>query len=100
MALSEDISQRKRAEEALRRSEAYLAEAQKLTQTGSWVWNVRTDALLWSQEVFRIYDYDPEKMAHHTWDFFDRVHPEDRPKLERRKRRISFSGLDRRTAVQ
>jgi len=77
-----------RAEEALRRSEAYLAEAQKLTHTGSWVWNVRTDTLLWSQEVFRIYDYDPEKMAHHTWDFFERVHPEDRPKLEQRKRRM------------
>src|SRR5207237_1576202 len=41
MALSEDITQRKRAEEALQRSEAYLAEAQKLTHTGSWVWNVR-----------------------------------------------------------
>ena len=56
MALSEDITQRKRAEEALQRSEAYLVEAQKLTHTGSWVWNVRTDALFWSQEVFRIYD--------------------------------------------
>src|ERR1700719_3584064 len=88
MALSEDITQRKRAEEALQRSEAYLAEAQKLTHTGSWVWNVRTDALLWSQEVFRIYDFDPEKMAHRTWEFFDRVHPEDRPRLERRKKRM------------
>ena len=89
MALSEDITQRKRAEEALQRSEAYLAEAQKLTHTGSWVWNVRTDALFWSQEVFRIYDYDPEKMAHPTWDFFERVHPEDRPKFEQRKRRMA-----------
>jgi PAS domain S-box-containing protein len=88
MALSEDITERKRAEQALRRSEAYLAEAQKLTHTGSWVWNVRTDALLWSQEVFRIYDFDPAKMAHRTWEFFDRVHPEDRPKLERRKKRM------------
>src|SRR6266702_2948262 len=89
MALSEDITQRKRAEEALQRSEAYLAEAQKLTHTGSWVWNVRTDALFWSQEVFRIYDYDPEKMARPTWDFFERVHPEDRPKMERRKKRMA-----------
>jgi PAS domain S-box-containing protein len=89
MALSEDITQRKHAEEALQRSEAYLAEAQKLTHTGSWVWNVRTDALFWSQEVFRIYDYDPEKMAHPTWDFFERVHPEDRPKMERRKKRMA-----------
>src|SRR6266568_1601532 len=89
MALSEDITQRKRVEVALQRSEAYLAEAQKLTHTGSWVWNVRTDALFWSQEVFRIYDYDPEKMARPTWDFFERVHPEDRPKMERRKKRMA-----------
>src|ERR1700704_6453535 len=89
MALSEDITQRKRAEEALQRSEAYLAEAQKLTHTGSWVWNVRTDALFWSKEIFRIYDYDPEKMARPTWDFFERVHPEDRPKMERRKKRMA-----------
>jgi len=86
MALSEDITERKRAEEALRRSEANLAEAQRMTHTGSWVWNVRTDALFWSQEIFRIYDYDPEKMDHPTWDFLERVHPEDRPKLEQRKK--------------
>jgi PAS domain S-box-containing protein len=95
MALSEDITQRKRAEEALQRSEAYLAEAQKLTHTGSWVWNVRTDALFWSQEVFRIYDYDPEKMAHPTWDFFERVHPEDRPNFEQRKKRMASTQKER-----
>ena len=89
MVLCEDITERKRAEQALQRSEAYLAEAQKLTHTGSWVWNVRTDALFWSREVFRIYDYDPEKMAHPTWDFFERVHPEDRPKFEQRKMRMA-----------
>jgi PAS domain S-box-containing protein len=84
-----DVTERKRAEEALQRSEAYLAEAQKLTHTGSWVWNVRTDALFWSQEVFRIYDYDPKLMAHPTWDFFERVHPEDRPRFEQRKKRLA-----------
>src|ERR1700731_2022243 len=89
MALSEDITERKRAEEALQRSEANLAEAQRMTHTGSWVWNVRTDALFWSKEIFRIYDYDPEKMAHPTWDFFERVHPEDRPKFEQRKKRMA-----------
>src|ERR1700745_1554674 len=95
MTLSEDITQRKHAEEALHRSEAYLAEAQKLTHTGSWVWNVRTDTLFWSQEVFRIYDYDPEKMAHPTWDFFERVHPEDRPKFEQRKKRMESTQKER-----
>src|ERR1700746_822876 len=95
MALSEDITQRKRAEEALQWSEGYLAEAQKLTHTGSWVWNLRTDALFWSQEVFRIYDYDPEKMAHPTWDFFERIHPEDRPKFEQRKTRMASTQRER-----
>jgi PAS domain S-box-containing protein len=95
MALSEDITQRKRAEEALQRSEAYLAEAQKLTHTGSWVWNLRTDTLFWSQEVFRIYDYDPEKMANPTWDFFERIHPEDRPKFEQRKKRMASTQKER-----
>jgi PAS domain S-box-containing protein len=84
-----DVTERRRAEEALQRSQAYLAEAQKLTHTGSWVWNVRTDALFWSQEVFRIYDYDPKQMAHPTWDFFERIHPEDRPRFEQRKKRLA-----------
>ncbi len=80
-----DITERKQTEEALRRSEAYLAEAQKMTHTGSWAWNVRTDALFWSQEIFRIYDCDPKKTA--TWDFLlGRVHPEDRPEVERRRK--------------
>jgi PAS domain S-box-containing protein len=95
MALSEDITQRKRTEEALRRSEGYLAEAQKLTHTGSWVWNLRTDALFWSQEVFRIYDYDPKKMGHPTWDFFERIHPEDRPQFEQRKKRLASAQKER-----
>ncbi|MGB2662454.1 MAG: PAS domain S-box protein, partial [Candidatus Acidiferrum sp.] len=86
MALSEDITQRKRAEEALQRSEGYLAEAQKLTHTGSWAWNVRTGVLFWSQEVFRIYDYDPQAIGP-TWpQFLERVHPEDRPQIEQRAR--------------
>jgi PAS domain S-box-containing protein len=79
-----DLSEQKRAEEGLRRSETYLAEAQRLTRSGSWAWNVRTDALFGSQETFRIYDFDPGKMKP-TWSsFLDRVHPEDRPGIEQR----------------
>ena len=47
-----DITDRKRAEEALRRSEGYLAQAQRLTQSGSWAWNLHTGARFWSQETF------------------------------------------------
>jgi len=84
-ALEKALQEIKQRNEALRRSEATLAEAQRMTHTGSWVWNVRTDALFWSQEVFRIYGYDLEMTP--TWDFlFERVHPEDRPEIEGRKK--------------
>jgi PAS domain S-box-containing protein len=79
-----DITERKRAEEAIRRSEAYLAEAQRLSHTGSWAWNVRTGALFWSQEIFRIYGYDAGETGP-TWEqFLERVHPEDRAQIEQR----------------
>ena len=48
-----------RAEEALRRSEAYLAEAQKLSHTGSFGWDVRSGEIYWSRETFRIFGYEP-----------------------------------------
>jgi formate hydrogenlyase transcriptional activator len=56
-----DITERKRAEEALRRSEAYLAEAQRLTKTGSWTLDVATgEYSYWSQEMFTIFAIDPQ----------------------------------------
>jgi len=57
-----DVTERKRAEEKLRQSEAYLAEAQKLTHTGSWAWDVaERRALHLSEEWYRIYGFDPEE---------------------------------------
>jgi PAS domain S-box-containing protein len=52
-----DIEDRKRAETALQRSEAYLAEAQRLSRTGSFGWNVANGALYWSKETFSILGY-------------------------------------------
>jgi PAS domain S-box-containing protein len=81
-----DITERKKAERELRRSEGYLAEAQKLTHTGSWAWNVRTGVLFWSREIFSIYNYEYQEMGP-TWpQFLERVHPEDRPGIEQRAR--------------
>src|SRR6202795_4318422 len=60
-ALQAASRDRERAEESLRRSESYLAEAQRLTHTGSWVWRVAgRDALYLSDEWYRIYGFDPE----------------------------------------
>ena len=80
-----DITDRKHAQEVLRRSEGYLAEAQRLTRSGSWAWNVRTGELFWSKETYRISGYDPDeeqKMTRDRW--LQRVHPEDLPALLRR----------------
>jgi PAS domain S-box-containing protein len=74
-----DVTERKRAEEKLRQSEAYLAEAQKLTHTGSWVWDVaKRRALHISEEWYSIYGFDPEE-GMLTWEQReDRIHPDDR----------------------
>jgi PAS domain S-box-containing protein len=81
---STDITERKLAEQTLRRSEGYLAEAQRLTRSGSWAWNVQTRALFWSLEHFRIFGYDPEQTTP-TWaHILERVHPEDRAGVEKR----------------
>ena len=69
--------ERKRAEETLRRSEAYLAEAQKLSRTGSFGWNVVTGELYWSAETFCIVGYD--RTVKPTLELvYERTHPQDR----------------------
>ena len=74
-----DITERKRAEEALRRSEAYLAKAQKLSQTGSWAWSYKADtATYWSEENFRIWGLDPQRGLPEQATVEKRIHPDDR----------------------
>src|SRR5437773_10644986 len=81
-ALREQLTERRRAEEELRRSEAYLAEGQRISHTGSWGWNVATGELFWSQEHFRIFGFDPETAKPSYPMFLERIHPEDRPFVE------------------
>ncbi|MGO8731773.1 MAG: PAS domain S-box protein, partial [Terriglobia bacterium] len=76
-----DITEHKRAEEALRRSEAYLAEAQKLTHTGSWASDCTTRPLYWSQELFRIFGFDPQQGLPTREQPLERIHPEDLSKF-------------------
>jgi len=72
--------QRKQAEEAVRRSEAFLAEAQALSQTGSWGWNTSTGVLFWSRETYRIFGFNPD-VAPTLPMIVDVVHPDDRTRF-------------------
>jgi PAS domain S-box-containing protein len=70
--------ERDRAEEALRRSESFLADGQRISHTGTWGWNLSTGKLVWSEEHFRIFGFDPEKTEPSFQLFLETVHPQDR----------------------
>ena len=72
-----DVTERKRAEDRLRRGEAYLAEAQRLSHTGSFGWTPSTGELHWSDETFRILEYDPS-IKPTVERVLQRIHPDDR----------------------
>jgi PAS domain S-box-containing protein len=76
-----DIGKRKRAEAALRRSEAYLAEGQRISHTGSWARSVPDGEVYWSTESFRIFGLDPAMVKPTLKTFLNRVHPEDRASI-------------------
>jgi PAS domain S-box-containing protein len=70
------------AERALKRSEFYLAEAEKISHTGCWARNPTTGELFWSQEEWRIFGLDPKKTELSYQMFLNMIHPDDRPPLE------------------
>jgi PAS domain S-box-containing protein len=76
------------SEEALRRSETYLAEAQKLSHTGNFGWDVSSGEIYWSQETFRIFEYRPKAKV--TMEMVvQRTHPEDRSAVRQLIERVS-----------
>ena len=75
-----DITEHKHAEEAIRRSEAYLAEAQRLSHTGSFGWRPDTGEIVWSDETYRIFEYD-RSVKPITDSVVQHVHPEDRTEV-------------------
>jgi PAS domain S-box-containing protein len=78
----------RRAEEALRRSEAYLAEAQRLSHTGSFGWDVSSGEIYWSRETFRIFEYEPAAKVM-IEQVVQRTHPEDRSAVRQLIERVS-----------
>jgi PAS domain S-box-containing protein len=76
-----DVTSIKRAEEELRKSETYLAEAQRLSHTGSWAWSPDEDIKYWSEECYRVLSFDPHDGLPRFEDLFQRVHPDDQPRF-------------------
>ena len=73
-----DITERKQAEDSIRQSEAYLAEAQRLSRTGSWAWSPATgENRYWSDECFRLLGFDPADGMPPFESFVQRIHPDD-----------------------
>jgi PAS domain S-box-containing protein len=77
-----DITERKRAEMAMRESEASLAAAQRIAHIGSWQWDIQNNTARWSDEIFRIFEQVPKKLEDHRKRFVDMVHPEDRERVD------------------
>src|SRR5216684_3283767 len=88
-----DITERKVAEEAIRRSEAYLAEAQRLSQTGSFGWIPDTGEIVWSDETYRIFEYDRARKPHLDM-VLERIHPQDKALAQQIVDSVSTSGSD------
>ena len=89
-----DLSEQKRTEETLRSSEAYLAEAQRLSQTGSWAWSPDTDVRYWSEECYRVLGFDPRDGPPRMEELIQRIHPDDQPAFRESTKRAKYNKLD------
>jgi PAS domain S-box-containing protein len=89
---TQELAERKRAEEALRQSEASLREAQRIAHLGNWQWNVTTNELRWSEEVYSIFGLAPQQFTATYEAFLERVHPEDREKVTQAVRQTLGAG--------
>jgi hypothetical protein len=79
--VAERTAQLARANESLHRTETYLAEAERLSLTGSFGWNVSSGEIIWSNETFSILGYDPATKP--TLELvLKRVHPQDIPLVQ------------------
>jgi len=88
-----DIEERKQAEDSLRRSEGYLAVAQRISRIGSFAWKVSSGELFWSEENYRILGYEPGTKP--TQELIDqRIHPEDLPLVRQTRDRAARDGKD------
>ena len=81
-SLVTEIADRKRAEAALKASEARLAAAQRMAHLGNWEWDIETGAEVWSDEQFRIFGYEPGTIRPTYATFLNALHPNDKPAVK------------------
>src|SRR5882724_10117031 len=89
-----DITEQRRAAESLRESESYLAEAQKLSHTGSWAWSPEKDIRYWSEECYRVLGFDLQGGLPRNEELFQRVHPDDQVELSEVTRKAIRDKVD------
>ncbi|MES2568568.1 MAG: PAS domain-containing protein, partial [Verrucomicrobiota bacterium] len=92
VGVARDITEHKHAEERLRASESQLARSQQLAHLGSWEWDVPSDTVNWSNEMFRIFGMEPGEMKVDYRFVLSRLHPEDRPAFSETIRHAAESG--------
>jgi PAS domain S-box-containing protein/putative nucleotidyltransferase with HDIG domain len=78
VSVNRDITERKQAEEALRENERLLSEAQRIGHVGSWSYNIVTDSLQYSDEMYRLLDVSPREFPHNIDGFLNLIYPLDR----------------------
>jgi PAS domain S-box-containing protein len=94
-----DITERKQSEEELRRSEAFLAEAQQLSRVGSFSWRVATDEIMWSEQLCRIFEIDRDMQV--TLEVIGtRIHPEDVARFTEQIERSRRDGSDMQLEIR
>ena len=89
-----DVTGRRQADQALRRSEAYLLQAQTLTRTGCWAVGKNRDLTYWSAEMYQMYGFDQRAGLPTLKQARERVHPEDRSNVEERDSHVAMEGVD------
>src|SRR5208282_3618005 len=95
LGTGKDVTDQERLTEELRRSESHLAEAQKLTHTGSWAWRLADRKMVHiSEEWYRIYGFDLAEGAPTLEEYLERVHPEDRLKWKGMAERAIVEKVD------
>lgn len=90
LLVGEDISERVRLEQRAQRLQHDITEIQRISHLGSWIWDIPSNTVTWSEELYRIYGLSPEEFEASFEGFLERVHPDDREQT----RQIIAKALD------